>query len=45
MCDMTHAYVRHDSFVCVTGLIPLCDMTHLYMCDVTHMCDKTYSYV
>jgi len=28
---MTHSYVRHDSFICVTWLIHLCDMTHSYM--------------
>ena len=33
-----HSYVWHDSFVCVTWLIPMCDMTH-------SMCDMTHSYV
>jgi len=35
MCDMIHSYVCpayvyvwHDSFICVTGLIHMCDMTH-----------------
>jgi len=28
MCDMTHSYVWHDSFICVTWLIHMCDMTH-----------------
>ena len=31
MCDMTHSYVRHDSFICVPCLIHMCDMTHSYM--------------
>ena len=31
MCDMTHSYVRHDSFICVTWLIHVCDMTHSYV--------------
>jgi len=50
MCDMIHAYVRHDSFICVTGLIQICDMTHWSVwrdscvwhgseCDVIHVCD------
>ena len=37
MCDMTHSYAWHDSFICY--------VTH-FMCDVTHfMCDVTHSYV
>ena len=28
MCDMTPLYVWHDSFICVTWLVHLCDMTH-----------------
>ena len=24
-------YVRHDAFICVTWLISMCDMTHLYV--------------
>jgi len=49
MCDMTHSYVRHDSFVSVTcWLIPMSDMTHSYdlFLRVTwriHMCDMTHS--
>jgi len=30
-CDMTHWYVWHDSFTCVTWLIDVCDMTHSYV--------------
>jgi len=50
---MTHSYVWHDSFICVTWLIHMCDMTHSYVWHdsficVTwsiHMCDMTHSYV
>jgi len=28
VCGMTHSYVWHDSFMCVTWLIHKCDMTH-----------------
>ena len=28
MCDMTHSRVRHDSWLCVTWLIYVCDVTH-----------------
>ena len=52
MCDrlihtreMTHPHVWHDSFICVTWLIHMCDMTPdicvtwlIHMCDVTHSC-------
>jgi len=31
VCDMTHSYVWHDSFICVTWLIHMCDMTHSYV--------------
>ena len=27
MCDMTHSYVRHGSFVCATWLIHMCDIS------------------
>ena len=37
VCDITHAYLWHDSFLCVTWLI--------HMCDMSHMCDTTNSYV
>jgi len=45
MCDMTHSYVWHDSFRCVTWLIHMCDMTHSHVTRLTHMCDMTHSYV
>ena len=53
MCDMTHSYVWHDSFTCVTGLIHMCDMTHScvwsdsFICVKwpIHMCDVPHSYV
>jgi len=31
LCDMTHSCVRHDSFVCATWLIHVCDMSCLYV--------------
>ena len=30
-CDMTHSYLRHDSFIRATWLIHTCDMTHSYV--------------
>ena len=53
MCDMTHSYVWHDSFMCATWLIHTCDMTHSYVWHdsftcvtwLIHMCDMTHSYV
>jgi len=37
VCDMTHGYMRHDSFICDT-----CHVTHVWhdslMCDMTHSC-------
>ena len=43
MCDTTHLYVWHDSFLCVTWLIPRCGMTHpnvrhgsIRLCCMTH---------
>jgi len=52
MCDMTHSYVWHDSFICVTWLIHKRDMTHSYawhysficMTWLTHMRDMTHSH-
>jgi len=34
---MTHAYVWHDAFICVTWLIHMCDMTHLCVTWPTHV--------
>ena len=31
MCDMTHSYVWHDSFLCATWLIRVCHTTHPYV--------------
>jgi len=28
ICDMTHSYMWHDSFIYATWLIHICDMTH-----------------
>jgi len=36
MCDMTHSYVCHDSFICATR--------HIHKC-VNHMCDINHYYV
>jgi len=51
MCDMTHSYVWHDSFICLTWLIHMCDMTHSYVwhdsfvcVTCIHTCDMTHSY-
>ena len=38
MCDMTHSYVRHDSFICVTWLTHMFDMTHSYVRHDSFMC-------
>jgi len=61
VCDMTRSYVWletvdwmvHDSFVCVTWLIRMCDMTHWYVWHdsftcvtwLVHMWDMTHLYV
>ena len=52
MCDMTHSYVRHDSFICVTWLIHMCNMAHSYVWHnsfmshirMTNMWDMTHSF-
>ena len=35
---MTHSYVWHDSFVCVTWLIRMCDVTHSYVRHDSFVC-------
>jgi len=41
-----YSYVWHDSFICVTWLIRMCDMTHSYTWAwLIHMCDIPCSYV
>jgi len=48
-----HSYVWHDSFLCVTWLVHMCDMTRSYVWHdsflcvtyLVHMWDMTYSYV
>jgi len=42
---MTHSYVWHDSFKCVTWLIHMCDMTHSYVWHDRFTCDMTHLYV
>jgi len=50
---MTHSYVWHDSFICVTGLTRTCELTHSFVWRdslicvtwLIHMCDMTHSYV
>jgi len=52
-CDMTHAYVWHDSCICVTWLMHTCDMTDLYVWHdsficvtwLMHTCDMTHAHV
>jgi len=34
-CDITHSYAWHDSFICVTWIICMCDW-RIQMCDMTH---------
>ena len=53
---LMYTYVWHGTFICVTCLVHMCDMTRSYvwydpsMCDMTHlysyvhMCDMTRSY-
>ena len=44
VCDLKHSRARHDSFICVTWLIHMCQMiclhvsleSHLYACDAKH---------
>ena len=53
MRNMTDSYVWHDSFICVTWLIHMCDITSPYVwhdsfrrvTSPIHMCDMTHSYV
>jgi len=53
MCDMTHSYVWHASFICVTWLICVCDMTHsnvwrdssIRVAWLIYMCDMTHSHI
>jgi len=37
MCDMTHSYVWHDSFISVTWLIDVFDMTHTCIRTASHV--------
>jgi len=38
MASWLCSYVRHDSFICVTWLIYMCDMTHLYVRHDSFIC-------
>jgi len=38
MCAMTHPYVWHDAFACVTWRIHMCDMTHSHVCNDSSIC-------
>ena len=38
-------YVWHDSFICVTWLIHMCDMTHTYVWPLSHSCVARDSFV
>jgi len=41
MCDVTHWYMWHDSSLCATWLILMCDMTHSHMqCNTLCLCDR-----
>jgi len=50
---MAHPYVWHDSLICVTWLIHMCDMTHSYVWRdsficvtwLIHTCNVTHYYV
>ena len=52
MCDMTHSYVWHDSFICVICLITQRHITRVYVCitrvyvwhdsHISHMSSVTY---
>jgi len=44
MCDMTHSYVWHDSFIRVTWLI-VCHDSFICVTWLIHVCGMTHSYV
>jgi len=37
MCDMTHSYLRHVSFICVAWLVYMCVMTQSSVCHDSFM--------
>jgi len=45
MCNMTHLYVWHDSFICVAWLIHMCYLTHSYVRDHSFILSLVYSFV
>ena len=45
MCNTTHSFAQHDSFICATCRIHLCNIAHSLLCTwLTHVCDLTPSY-
>jgi len=44
MKEACHTYMPHsyDSFICVTWLIHMCDMTHSYVWHDSFICDMTH---
>jgi len=49
LSDMTHSYVWHDSFICVTWRIHMCDMTEMLLAIVNvvvvHVCHDSFTSV
>ena len=44
MCDMTHSYEWHDSFICVTWLIHVWHNSVIHVTWIIHTCDVIHSY-
>ena len=38
MCEMNHSYVWNDSFICMTWLIHVWDVTHSHVCYCSFIC-------
>jgi len=45
MCDLTHTYVWHASYICVTWLIHMCDLTHSYVWPDSFICVTCLMYL